>query len=88
MRTEGTGIAYQRSVWGRYDARSADEMQPNAVLFSHLFCRNNFATKLSESNKLMLDGLQASISFVRERLEPLLHSRPHAETPHLIVECH
>jgi len=28
------------------------------VLFSHLFCRNNFATKVSELNKLMLDRLQ------------------------------
>jgi hypothetical protein len=38
-----------------------DEMQPSAVLFPHLLCRNNFATKVGKSNKLMLDGLQLFI---------------------------
>ena len=38
-----------------------DEMQPRAVLFPHLFCRDNFATKVGKSNKLLLDGLQAFI---------------------------
>jgi hypothetical protein len=33
-------------------------MQASAVHFPHLFCRNNFATKVCESNKLMLDRLQ------------------------------
>ena len=35
-----------------------DEMQPRAVLFPHLFCRDNFATKVGKSNKLKLDRLQ------------------------------
>ena len=35
-----------------------DEMQPRAVLFPHLFCGDNFATKVGESNKLKLDRLQ------------------------------
>src|SRR6266567_1690900 len=35
-----------------------DEMQPRAVLFPHLFCRNNFTTQVCEANKLMLDCLQ------------------------------
>jgi len=41
-----------------------DQMQSTAVLFFHFFCRNNFATKVRESNKLMLNGLQplASLS--------------------------
>ncbi len=38
-----------------------DEMQPRAVLFPHLFCRNNFTTKVCEANKLMLDCLQPFI---------------------------
>jgi hypothetical protein len=38
-----------------------DEMQPRAVVFSHLFCRNNIATKVCEANKLMLDSLQPFI---------------------------
>lgn len=33
-------------------------MQSRAVLFSHLFGRNNFATQVSELNKLLLDCLQ------------------------------
>jgi hypothetical protein len=35
-----------------------DEVQPSAMVFPHLFCRNDFPTKLSELNKLMLDRLQ------------------------------
>ena len=35
-----------------------DEMQPRAVRFPHLFCRDYFATKIGKSNKLLLDGLQ------------------------------
>ena len=38
-----------------------DEMQPGAVLFLHLFCRNNPAAKVCELNKLMLDCFQAFI---------------------------
>jgi len=38
-----------------------DEIQPRAVRFPHLFCRDNLATKVGKSNKLMLDGLQAFI---------------------------
>jgi hypothetical protein len=34
-----------------------DEMQPGAVLFPHLFCRNNPAPKVRELHKLMLDCL-------------------------------
>jgi hypothetical protein len=36
-------------------------MQPRAVLFPHLFCRDNFAAQVGESNKLMLDRLQALV---------------------------
>ncbi len=31
------------------------------MLFPHLFCRDNFATKVGKLNKLLLDGLQAFI---------------------------
>jgi hypothetical protein len=34
-----------------------DAMQPGAVLFPHLFCRNNSAPKVCELHKLMLDCL-------------------------------
>jgi hypothetical protein len=34
-----------------------DGMQPGAVLFLHLFCRNNFAAKVCELHKLALDCL-------------------------------
>jgi hypothetical protein len=30
-------------------------MQPGAMLFLHLFCRNNSAAKVCELHKLMLD---------------------------------
>ncbi len=36
-------------------------MQPGAVLFSHLFRRNDFATQVGKSNKLLLDRLQPLI---------------------------
>ena len=36
-------------------------MQSSAVLFLHLFCRNNFATKVCELNKFKLDGLQPPV---------------------------
>ena len=32
-----------------------DEMQPGAVLFLHLFCRDNSAAKVCEFHKLLLD---------------------------------
>ncbi len=35
-----------------------NEVQPIAMIFPHLFCRNDFPTKLSELNQLMLDRLQ------------------------------
>jgi hypothetical protein len=34
-----------------------DEMQPGAVLFPHLFCRNNPAPEVRELHKLVLDCL-------------------------------
>ena len=34
-----------------------DEMQPGAVLFLHLFCRNNSAAKVCKLHKLVLDCL-------------------------------
>ena len=34
-----------------------DEMQPRAVLFLHLFSRNNSAAKVCELQELMLDCL-------------------------------
>ena len=36
-------------------------MQPSAVLFLHLFGRNNSASEVGELNKLLLDCLQAFI---------------------------
>jgi hypothetical protein len=38
-----------------------DKMQARAVLFPHLFCRNNFATKVGKSHEFMLDSLQSFI---------------------------
>ena len=38
-----------------------DQMQARAVLFPHLFCRNNFATKVGKSHEFMLDSLQSFI---------------------------
>ena len=35
-----------------------DQVQPSAMVLPHLFCRNDFPTKLPELNKLMLDRLQ------------------------------
>jgi hypothetical protein len=35
-----------------------DEVQPRAMLFLHLFCRNNFAAKICQPNKLFLYRLQ------------------------------
>jgi len=57
-------------------------MQSSAVLFLHLFCRNNFATKVCESNKLMLDGLQplASLSMSDLSVCPIS-----AVTPKLLI---
>ena len=54
----------QIQVFGRFDVGRLrcpflrDEMQPRAVRFPHLFCRDYFATKIGKSNKLLLDGLQ------------------------------
>ncbi len=45
-----------------------DEMQPIAVLFSQLFCRNNFASKVCELNKLLLDRLQPFVSLYASEL--------------------
>ena len=38
-----------------------NEMQPSPVLFPHLLCRNNFATKVGKPYKFMLDSLQSFI---------------------------
>ena len=35
-----------------------DQMHPRAVLFLHLFCRDNSAAKVCELHKLLLDRLQ------------------------------
>ena len=58
-------------------------MQPRAVRFPHLFCRDNFATKVGKSNKLMLDGLQAFIPLSVSDLS--LCSIP-ASTPKLLIQ--
>ncbi len=50
--------------------------------FPHLFCRDNFATKIGKSNKLMLDGLQALIPLSVSDLS--LCSIP-ALTPKLLI---
>ncbi len=57
-------------------------MQPRAVPFPHLLCRDNFAAKVGESNKLMLDGLQAFIPLSVSDLS--LCSIP-ALTPKLLI---
>ncbi len=57
-------------------------MRPRAVPFPHLFCRDNFATKIGKSNKLMLDGLQALIPLSVSDLS--LCSIP-ALTPKLLI---
>jgi hypothetical protein len=36
-------------------------MQPGAVLFSHSFGRNHLASKIGESNQLLLDSLQTFV---------------------------
>ena len=51
----GTSFIYQASSLG--STFLCDEMQPGAMLFLHLFRRNNSAAKLCELHKLMLDCL-------------------------------
>ncbi len=58
-------------------------MQPSAVLFPHLFCRNNFATKICESNKLMLNCSQPLIPLSVSDLS--LCSIP-VSTPKLLIQ--
>ena len=58
-------------------------MQPSAVLFSHLFRRNNFATKLSELNKLMLDRQQP---FIPLSVSDLSICSIQAVTPKLLIQ--
>jgi len=46
-----------------------DQMQPGAVLFLHLFCGHNLASKISELHKLALDRLQPFIPLSVSDLE-------------------
>jgi hypothetical protein len=52
----GTSFIYQACESAR-STFPCDEMQPGAMLFLHLFCRNNSAAKVCELHKLMLDCL-------------------------------
>jgi hypothetical protein len=57
-------------------------MQPRVVRFPYLFRRDNFATKVGKSNKLMLDGLQPFVPLSVSDLS--LCSIP-ALTPKLLI---
>ena len=57
-------------------------MQPGAVFFLHLFCRNNPAAKVCELNKLMLDCLQPFIPLFVSDLK--IYSIP-AVVPKLLI---
>jgi len=59
-----------------------DEMQARAVVFPHVFCRNNFATKIGKSNKLVLDSLQP---FIPPPVSDLSICCFRAVTPKLLV---
>ncbi len=57
----------ETEVFGRFDWVGRlrcpflrDEMQPRAVRFPYLFCRDNFASKIGKSNKLMLMACKRS----------------------------
>lgn len=58
-------------------------MQATAVFFSHLICRDNFATQVCELNKLLLDCLQAFHPF---SVSDLSLGSIHAFTPKLLIQ--
>jgi hypothetical protein len=59
-----------------------DGMQPGAVLFLHLFCRNNSAAKVCQLHKLALDCLKPFIPLSVSDLD--ICSIP-ALTPKLLI---
>jgi len=56
------------------------------MLFSHLFCRNNLATKICELNKFKLDRLQPFVPLSVSDLRICSISSCPAETVHLTFE--
>ena len=55
------------------------------MVFPHLFCRNNFPTKLSELNKLMLDRLQPFVPRSVSELSICSIQSVQSVTPKLLI---
>ena len=82
-RTADNETLNRSECWRTLRCSYVAEMQTSAVLFSPLFCRDNFATKLSELNKVLLDCLQP---FHPLSMSDLSIRSAQAVTPKLLIQ--